>query len=53
MNKPILQNIINSMTNWQRGQAGKACKGIWKDLNIEQLKFYASMPHWKASQGGK
>lgn len=39
--------IINSMTNWQRNQAGKACKGRWSKLSVEKADKFANMPHWK------
>lgn len=39
--------VINRMTNWQRNQAGKACKGRWDRLSYEKLTEFANKPHWK------
>lgn len=39
--------LIERMTNWQRNQMLKACKGKPRDLTTEQLKEFADMPHWK------
>lgn len=41
------QRLIGSMTNWQRNQAGRKCKGNWSRLSIYDLQHYANLPHWK------
>lgn len=44
---PTKQELINSMTNWQRNQFMKAVKGNVKDAPLETAIEYASKPHWK------
>lgn len=41
--------IIECMTNWQRNQAGKACKGVWSKMSIERLEYFAQLKHWKST----
>lgn len=42
--------LINKMTNWQRHQAAKACKGHWKRLTDEDLEKFTRLTHWKAGE---
>ncbi|MET3414787.1 hypothetical protein [Methylobacterium sp. 1030] len=42
------QAVINGMTNWQRNQAARACKGDWDALGIEELREFAAMERQKA-----
>ena len=52
---PVLKTkaqLINLMTNWQRNQLGKACKGMWEKVELEQAQKYATMPHWKVKANG-
>lgn len=39
----LRQDMINSMTNWQRNQAGRACKGVWSKLTVPNLEKFANM----------
>lgn len=41
------QALIGGMTNWQRNQAGRKCKGAWDTLSMEQLEHFAGLPHHK------
>lgn len=43
------QRLLNKLTNWQRNQAGKACKGAWERMSLEQLEKFTNLPHWKQS----
>ena len=43
------REIIDKMTNWQRNQAAKACKGAWRKLSIERLEYYINLKHWKTA----
>ena len=43
------QALLGRMTNWQRNQAGRKCKGQWDSLSMEQLEHYAALPHWKSA----
>lgn len=41
--KTEMRTLIDSMTNWQRNQAGRKCKGRFKDLTLTQLQGFAAM----------
>lgn len=41
------QQIINEMTNWQRNQMLRACKGDVSKFSDEQLRHYTKLIHWK------
>lgn len=37
------QRIINKMTNWQRNQAGKYCRGKWDLMDLDRLEYFANL----------
>lgn len=37
------QRLIGQMSNWQRNQAGKACKGKWNTLTIADLERFTKL----------
>lgn len=41
------QELLERMTNWQRNQALKECKGSLRDMPTERLRFWREAPHWK------
>lgn len=43
VHKDPLQAALNKMTNWQRNQAGRACKGNYKRLTPELLEHFTNL----------
>jgi hypothetical protein len=41
---------LGLMTNWQRNQAGKACKGDFRRVPLEKLVEFSNLPHHKAAR---
>lgn len=38
-----LQAALNKMTNWQRNQAGRTCKGNFRRLTPELLEYFTNL----------
>jgi hypothetical protein len=43
VNPDPLQAALNKMTNWQRNQAGRACKGNFRRLTPELLEHFCNL----------
>jgi hypothetical protein len=37
------QKALNKLTNWQRNQAGCACKGDWGKLDLTDIEFFTNL----------
>lgn len=44
------RTLTHGMSNWQRNQALRECKGILTDLPTDRMAFWAVAPHYKKAR---